>query len=115
MSEQTARDKACKLFKKECGTHYALRTAYVKGYAQGQGELAKTMLIESYVMRLQQAEEVIRFYADPDRYGSDDVSRTTGNKQFDIVCFDFDRNFKPGEDYAGRRAREYQNKYGIEP
>lgn len=47
----------------------------------------------------------LEFYANPEAYGSNDKSRSTGNECYDIVCFDFDRNFKPRQDYAGARAR----------
>lgn len=62
---------------------------------------------ELKVERLRRENKKLRtaleFYANKDNYGSDDTSRATGNKCFDIVLFDFERGEK--EDYAGRRAR----------
>ncbi len=55
---------------------------------------------------LREMAEALEFYADLETYGSDDASRSTGNKCFDVVCFDFSRNLKRGKDYAGKRARE---------
>lgn len=49
------------------------------------------------------AVEALEFYGDKENYGSDDTSRRTGNKCFDIVLFDFERGDK--KDYAGSRAR----------
>jgi len=67
--------------------------------------------IEKLTAKVKRYEEALGFYADPDNYGSDDVSRSTGNKQFDIICFDFDRDYNTGEDYGGKRARAALAKY----
>lgn len=65
--------------------------------------------LEELTAKVKRYEEALEFYANPDTYGQDDVSRTTGNKQFDIVCFDSDRNFKKGIDMSGKRARAALN------
>lgn len=57
----------------------------------------------------EKAKEVIGFYGGKENYECEDISRTTGNKVFDILTFDFDRNLEPKKDYAGRRAREIQS------
>jgi hypothetical protein len=60
--------------------------------------------------KLKKSREVLRdaleFYGDKENYESRDKSRTTGNKVYDIVLFDFDRNFENKKDYAGKKARE---------
>lgn len=56
--------------------------------------------------QLADAVEALRFYADKETYDCKYKSQATGNKVFDIVCFDFDRNLDPKMDYAGKRARE---------
>ena len=65
--------------------------------------------LSTLTAKVKRYQEALEFYADPDTYGADDVSRTTGNKQFDIVCFDSDRDFKKGIDMSGKRARAALN------
>lgn len=65
--------------------------------------------IHDLTAKVKRYETALEFYANPDTYGQDDVSRTTGNKQFDIVCFDSDRDFKKGIDMSGKRARAALN------
>ncbi len=60
-----------------------------------------TLLLQ-ITRRLMAATE---FYADVDNWESRDRSRTTGNKCFDIMLFDFDRELNPKQDYAGKTAR----------
>jgi hypothetical protein len=60
--------------------------------------------IEYLKSQLAVAVEALEFYGDKENYNSEDYSRTTGNKVYDIVLFDFERGLK--KDYAGRRARE---------
>ncbi len=66
-------------------------------------------VIDTLTAKVKRYETALEFYANPDTYGQDDVSRTTGNKQFDIVCFDSDRDFKKGIDMSGKRARAALN------
>ena len=54
--------------------------------------------------------EVVKFYADHRNYSSMDTNRITGNKVYDIILFDFDRDFKKKKDYAGKKARELLKK-----
>lgn len=56
---------------------------------------------------LQKAVEMATFYADKENYESRDKSLTTGNKVYDIILFDFDRNLEKKKDYAGKKAREF--------
>lgn len=50
--------------------------------------------------------EAVKFYANKENYNSEDICRPTGNKVYDVCLFDFDRDFEPGKDFAGKRARE---------
>lgn len=54
---------------------------------------------------VKQMREALEFYADKEHYESLDTSRRSGNKVFDILLWDFDRDFEPGKDFAGQRAR----------
>jgi len=108
----------------------SLRQAYLagasRGYEVGQGERDEEIqlltkyhrtkedveLINKLCMRLEDAEQALKFYADKKSYGSDDVSRSTGNECFDIVLFDFERGKK--RDYAGKRARAYFSKHSAD-
>lgn len=60
--------------------------------------------------KLKKSREVLRsaceFYGAKKSYESVDKSLTTGNKVYDIILFDFDRNFEKKKDYAGKKARE---------
>lgn len=84
-----------------------------RGQASGSGQfcgwaklaLALDEAITDRDEEIKRLRDALEFYANPDTYGSDDKSRTTGNECFDIVCFDFTRDFKPRLDYAGARAR----------
>jgi hypothetical protein len=69
------------------------KAGYVNRYSAGQGmSLALTpSTVAEIVDELIAARETIAFYGDIETYGSDDKSRATGNKTFDIVLFDFDR------------------------
>ena len=62
------------------------------------------------ITKLKKSRDVLRkalaFYGDKENYESIDKSLTTGNKVYDIVLFDFDRNFENKKDYAGKKARE---------
>lgn len=55
--------------------------------------------------------EALEFYADKDRYVSDDINLLSGNEIFDIVCFDLDRNLENGKDFAGAKARAALEKF----
>lgn len=84
-----------------------IEVTFVKGFNAGQMSMKNAT--STLTAKVKRYEDVLKFYADPDTYGADDVSRTTGNKQFDIVCFDSDRDFKKGIDMSGKRARAALN------
>ncbi len=66
--------------------------------------------VAELTQRLAEARGVIEFYASKENWESDDASRSTGNKTFDVCLFDFDRNLEPKKDYAGAKARAYLEK-----
>jgi hypothetical protein len=61
--------------------------------------------------QLAEAVKVIEFYASKESWESDDKSRSTGNKTFDVCLFDFDRSLEPKKDYAGAKARAFLKKH----
>lgn len=98
--------KICKTFIDFDDNHKGLTSPEASMYAERAWDYQQT--------KLDKAIKALEFYASISTYGSDDISRSTGNRCYDIVLFDLTRDFKTGEDYAGSRARQTLKEIGGE-
>lgn len=96
---------------------YNIYDALIKehGWMKFQLQSFKALQTEHANLKEAAAElvEALKFYAAKENYESRDINRHTKNKVYDILLFDFTRDYIPKKDYAGARAREAIESYNA--